>query len=66
MSQLTLSLVSWVNQIILLENLRFNPGETKNDRDFVDKLVKGVDLYVNDVFGVTKSTRINWNSCRAR
>ena len=39
------------NQIILLENLRFNPGETQNDRDFVDKLIKGVDLYVNDAFG---------------
>ena len=39
------------NQIILLENLRFNSGETANDREFVESLVKGVDIYVNDAFG---------------
>jgi phosphoglycerate kinase len=39
------------NQIILLENLRFNPGETKNDRELVDKLTKGIDYFVNDAFG---------------
>lgn len=38
-------------QIILLENLRFNPGETSNQREFVEKLIKGVDIYVNDAFG---------------
>ena len=35
----------------LLENLRFNAGEEKNDPDFVDSLVKGVDMYVDDAFG---------------
>lgn len=35
----------------LLENLRFNAGEEKNDPDFVNGLVKGVDMYVNDAFG---------------
>lgn len=35
----------------LLENLRFNAGEEKNDLDFVDSLVKGVDMYVDDAFG---------------
>ena len=35
----------------LLENLRFNAGEEKNDPDFVSSLVKGVDMYVNDAFG---------------
>lgn len=35
----------------LLENLRFNAGEERNDSDFVDSLVKGVDMYVDDAFG---------------
>jgi phosphoglycerate kinase len=38
-------------QLILLENLRFHPGETKNDPDFARKLAKGIDVYVNDAFG---------------
>jgi phosphoglycerate kinase len=35
----------------LLENLRFDPGEEANDPEFVDRLVKDQDLYVNDAFG---------------
>lgn len=35
----------------LLENLRFDPGETGNDPAFVERLVEGQDLYVNDAFG---------------
>ena len=35
----------------LLDNLRFDPGEEKNDPGFVDRLVEGKDLYVNDAFG---------------
>ena len=37
----------------LLENLRFNPGETSNDPAFVDALVAGHDAYVNDAFGAS-------------
>ena len=37
----------------LLENLRFNPGEEKNDPDFVQELIKGFDFYVNDAFGAS-------------
>ena len=37
----------------LLENLRFDPGEEGNDPAFVDKLVDGHDLYVNDAFGAS-------------
>ena len=37
----------------LLENLRFNPGEEANDPKFVDELVAGFDLYVDDAFGAT-------------
>jgi phosphoglycerate kinase len=35
----------------LLENLRFNPGETANDVGFARDLADDCDLYVNDAFG---------------
>ena len=38
-------------EVELLENLRFDPGETANDPAFVDRLVEGMDAYVNDAFG---------------
>ncbi len=38
-------------QVALLENLRFNPGEEKNDPDFAKQLAANADLYVNDAFG---------------
>ncbi|MDP1819630.1 MAG: phosphoglycerate kinase [Acidimicrobiales bacterium] len=37
----------------LLENLRFDPGETGNDPAFVAKLIEGFDAYVNDAFGAS-------------
>ncbi|MDQ2650525.1 MAG: phosphoglycerate kinase [Actinomycetota bacterium] len=37
----------------LLENLRFDAGETGNDPVFVAKLVDGFDVYVNDAFGAS-------------
>jgi phosphoglycerate kinase len=37
----------------LLENLRFDPGETADDPAFVQKLIEGQDLYVNDAFGAS-------------
>jgi len=40
-------------QVELLENLRFDPGETSDDPDFVAKLVNSHDAYVNDAFGVS-------------
>ena len=40
-------------QVELLENLRFDPGETANDHAFVEKLVNSHDAYVNDAFGVS-------------
>ncbi len=38
--------------VLLLENLRFHPGEEKNDPEFARELMKGVDIYVNDAFAV--------------
>ena len=37
--------------ILLLENLRFHPEETKGDRDFAEKLSNHGDIYVNDALG---------------
>lgn len=37
----------------LLDNLRFDPGETSNDPAFVQRLIEGQDLYVNDAFGAS-------------
>ncbi len=39
--------------VALLENLRFDPGETGNDPAFVQKLIEGQDAYVNDAFGAS-------------
>jgi phosphoglycerate kinase len=38
-------------RVQVLENTRFNPGETKNDPDYAGELADGRDLYVNDAFG---------------
>jgi phosphoglycerate kinase len=38
-------------QIALLENLRFDPGETKNDEKLAAELGSYADVYVNDAFG---------------
>lgn len=37
--------------IILLENLRFHPGEEKNDPEFAKALAKLAEIYVIDAFG---------------
>ncbi|MEB3309039.1 MAG: phosphoglycerate kinase [Snowella sp.] len=37
--------------VLLLENVRFHPGEEKNDPEFTQKLAALADLYVNDAFG---------------
>ena len=38
-------------RLTVLENTRFNPGETKNDESFARELAEGCDLYVDDAFG---------------
>jgi phosphoglycerate kinase len=35
----------------VLENTRFDPGETKNDPEFARRLADGNDLFVEDAFG---------------
>ncbi len=43
--------------VVLLENLRFHPGEQKNDEAFAKELAGLCDVYVNDAFAV--SHRVN-------
>src|SRR4029077_19181801 len=38
-------------RVHVLENTRFDPGETKNDERFARELADGCDLYVDDAFG---------------
>jgi phosphoglycerate kinase len=38
-------------RVHVLENTRFDAGETKNDERFARELAAGCDLYVNDAFG---------------
>ncbi len=37
--------------VLLLENLRFHPGEEANDKGFAKALASLADIYVNDAFG---------------
>src|SRR6185369_1785136 len=37
--------------IVVLQNLRFEPGETANDPAFADALAALADAYVDDAFG---------------
>lgn len=39
--------------ILLLENLRFHPGEKKNTDDFISQLSSDIDIFVNDAFGTS-------------
>ncbi|MCL0062557.1 phosphoglycerate kinase, partial [Peptococcaceae bacterium] len=40
-----------LGDVLLLENVRFYPEETKNDPEFAKKLAELADLFVNDAFG---------------
>jgi len=39
--------------VVMLENVRFYPGEEKNDQDFARLLSNGCEIYVNDAFAVS-------------
>jgi phosphoglycerate kinase len=41
------------HDVILLENLRFYPGEDKNDAEFAKKLASLCDVYIDDAFAVS-------------
>ena len=42
-----------VPDVEVLENLRFDPGETANAAEVVDRLVDGQDAFVNDAFAAS-------------
>ena len=39
--------------VVMLENIRYEPGETKNDPEFAKRLASLADYYVNDAFGTS-------------
>ena len=39
--------------VVMLENVRFYPGEEKNDAEFAHKLANGCEIYINDAFAVS-------------
>jgi len=41
------------HEVLLLENLRFEAGETKDDEELSRKLASMAEFYVNDAFGVS-------------
>jgi len=59
-------------EILLLENVRFNPGETQNDPGFAQGLAGLGDVFVNDAFGTahrahasTVGVTAHFDDCRA-
>ena len=40
-------------QLVLLENVRFEKGETENSEEFANKLASFTDIYINDAFGAS-------------
>lgn len=40
-------------EVLLLENLRFEKGETKNDPELSEKFASMAEVYINDAFGVS-------------
>lgn len=40
-------------EVLLLENLRFHPGEEKNEPEFAERLASLGEVYVNDAFGTS-------------
>jgi phosphoglycerate kinase len=41
------------HEVLLLENIRYEAGETNNDEELSKKLASMADFYINDAFGVS-------------
>jgi len=53
-------------EVLLLENLRFDPGETRNDDAFADALSSLADVYVDDAFGAAHRAHASVSGVPAR
>jgi phosphoglycerate kinase len=53
-------------QVLLLENLRWDPGETANDDAFADALASFADVYVDDAFGAAHRAHASISGVPAR
>ncbi len=52
--------------VVLLENLRFEPGEKANDDSFADALAAMADVYVGDAFGAAHRAHASISGVPAR
>ena len=41
------------NQVLLLENIRYAPGESRNDAKLAEHYASFIDVYINDAFGAS-------------
>jgi len=53
-------------QVLLLENLRWDPGETANDDAFADALAGLAEIYVDDAFGASHRAHASISGIPAR
>jgi phosphoglycerate kinase len=53
-------------QVLVLENLRFDPGEKANDDDFADALAAMAEVYVDDAFGAAHRAHASISGVPAR